>query len=38
MITSLYCETTECKHHNGSGCGLDYTTIIDGECKGFENK
>jgi len=38
MITTLYCETIDCKYHNGSGCGLDYMTIIDGKCKGYEHK
>ncbi len=38
MLTTLYCESKECNCHNGLGCGLDYITIIDGECKGYEWK
>ena len=39
MLTTYYCECTDCKYHNGIGCGADFTTIdINGVCLGSEEK
>ena len=38
MVT-VYCEATKCKYHNGSNCGADFITIIEGgECQGYTMK
>jgi len=37
-LTTMYCVCTDCKHHDGVGCSLDFTTIGDnGGCLGKEN-
>ena len=33
-ITTIYCET-DCPHKNYGQCGLDFITIINGECAGL---
>lgn len=33
---TIYCNSTDCKRHDGTNCSADYTTIENGECLGYE--
>jgi len=36
-MTTLYCNASDCKNHNGIGCSLDYITIDEAfECSGYD--